>query len=590
MVVLNKFFSSVLLAVLYASFGNAAPSTSSARHTTHRVRSIGSGLKVEAFHPQSDYKTFGAGVNLPPSFAEAGIEDKTVSFIASQLNIDAANLSFKSGYTNDAHEVGYAKQTHDGIPFVNAVANVAFKDKKAVAFGQSFVDISKIADSKPTVDVNTVIPKVEEALQGKKNDIEPTLEYLALEDGSSALVHVFQVQNEEVNSWFEAYVDAHSGELLSVTDFVADATYKVLPVWKEIITEGLEVLADPQNTASSPDGWHTITSPLTTAGNNVVSFKGSQTNTTAEASFQATYNPSQAATVTNNIDAARVNAFYIINTHHDVLYQYGFTEAAFNFQNNNFGKGGAGNDRVIMSVQDSSGTNNANFATPPDGQSGTCRMFIWTLTIPTRDGAIENDIPLHEMTHGLSNRLTGGGTGRCLQTLEAGGMGEGWSDALADWFSHSDSAAITDFIMGQWVTNNPAGIRTRPYSTSAITNPLRYSTIAVLNEVHTIGEVWANILHNVYASLVSEHGFSANARTNANTGEGNVVFLRLLVDALALQPCNPTLPTARDAWIQADANRYGGANRCLLWRTFASRGLGVGAANHIDSTAVPSGC
>jgi len=37
------------------------------------------------------------------------------------------------------------------------------------------------------------------------------------------------------------------------------------------------------------------------------------------------------------------------------------------------------------------------------------------------------------MGHGVSNRMTGGGTGFCLQTLEAGGMGEGWSDALAEY-------------------------------------------------------------------------------------------------------------------------------------------------------------
>ncbi|KAG7091369.1 hypothetical protein E1B28_010409 [Marasmius oreades] len=589
MVSFNKFFSTVLLAVLYATHATAAPWPLSSKHSTHRIRHIGRDLKVEAFHPQSDFKTFGDGIDLPASFGSATIGDKTVSFVSSQLNIDASKVSFKSGYENGVGEVAYARQTHDDIPFVNAVANVAFKDNKAVAFGNSFVDTSKIASSSPSIDVNTVIPKVEEALEGKINDIKPTVEYLALQDGTVALVHVFQVQNEEVGTFYEAYVDAHSGNLLSVTDFVAEATYKVLPVWKEIITEGLEVLADPQNTASSPQGWHSG-STVVTAGNNVVAFKGTQSATTAQANFQSTYSPTVGPTAGQNLDAARTNAFYLINSHHDVLYQYGFTESAFNFQTDNFGKGGAGNDRVLMSVQDSSGTNNANFATPPDGQSGTCRMFIWTLTNPNRDGAMENDIPLHEMTHGLSNRLTGGGTARCLQTLEAGGMGEGWSDALADWFSHSDTSAVSDFTMGQWVTNDPAGIRSHPYSTSATTNPLRYSSIAQLDEVHDIGEVWANILHNVYAALVGAHGWSANARTNANTGEGNVVFLRLLVDALAIQPCNPTLPTARDAWIQADVNRFGGANKCTLWRAFASRGLGVGAANHVDSTAVPSGC
>ena len=116
----------------------------------------------------------------------------------------------------------------------------------------------------------------------------------------------------------------------------------------------------------------------------MVAFKGSQTSTTAQSSsglnFIYTQNPAQAPTTTANLNAARVNAFYLVNAYHDTLYQYGFTESAFNFQDNNFGKGGAGSDRIRMSVQDTSGTNNANFATPPDGQPGQCRMYVWTYT------------------------------------------------------------------------------------------------------------------------------------------------------------------------------------------------------------------
>jgi len=48
--------------------------------------------------------------------------------------------------------------------------------------------------------------------------------------------------------------------------------------------------------------------------------------------------------------------------------------------------------------------------------------------------------------------------------------------------------------------------------------------------------------------------------------------------------------TARNAWIQADVNRFGGANKCTLWKAFASRGLGVNAANHNDDSTVPAGC
>lgn len=41
-------------------------------------------------------------------------------------------------------------------------------------------------------------------------------------------------------------------------------------------------------------------------------------------------------------------------------------KAAFNFQTNNFGKGGSGNDQVNVSVQNSAAMDNADFATPPE--------------------------------------------------------------------------------------------------------------------------------------------------------------------------------------------------------------------------------
>jgi extracellular elastinolytic metalloproteinase len=598
MVLFNKFFTSVYLAVVYASVASAAPWSPSSKYATHSIREVGKrGLKLVSYNPVSDFETFGAGINHPTSdsFAPTTLKDSTIAFIQDRLKVDADAVNYRSGYTAGSTSYAYVQQKHDGIAFTNSVANVAFQGKKVVSFGNSFVKPSKIADSKPTVSVEAAIATAEEALDGKHNEIEPKIEYLVLEDGSAILAHVIQIENDEAQTFYQAHVDAHTGELKSVVDFVNQASYLVLPVNKEYPTQGFETLTNPQLTASSPQGWHSdgTTSTTDTSGNNVVAYKGSTTATTSQSGsglvFNYPYSYTTAPTTTSNIDAARTNAFYLVNTIHDTWYQYGFNEASYNFQNNNFGKGGSGNDRVKVSVQDSSGTNNANFATPPDGQSGQMRMFLWTLTSPQRDGAIENDIVTHEYTHGLSNRLTGGGSGSCLQTTEAGGMGEGWSDAVAEWFEHT-SATISDFKMGEWVYGQ--NIRRYPYSTSATTNPLRYSSVASNNEVHNIGEIWANILHNVYAGLVGAHGWDANARTDATSTAGNAVFLHLLIDALKLQPCNPTFVTARAAWIQADVNRYGGANKCTLWKAFASRGLGVNAVSksYKDDTSVPSGC
>jgi extracellular elastinolytic metalloproteinase len=154
--------------------------------------------------------------------------------------------------------------------------------------------------------------------------------------------------------------------------------------------------------------------------------------------------------------------------------------------------------------------------------------------------------------------MTGGGTADCLQTVEAGGMGEGWSDAMANW-NAMNSSATPDLVTGTYVLNNTAGVRTKPYSTNTLVpriclapflashktpfrtvNPYTYSRLKTQSEVHNVGEVWANILYNVYAALVGEYGWSETARTNPEGTEGNVVWLHLFIDALLLQPCNPT--------------------------------------------------
>src|SRR5262249_6678266 len=121
--------------------------------------------------------------------------------------------------------------------------------------------------------------------------------------------------------------------------------------------------------------------------------------------------------------------FYLANWYHDQLYALGFDEAAGNFQQTNFSGMGLGNDRVLAEADDNSGTNNANFSTPPDGQSGRMQMYRFDGPTIDRDGSLDAEVVLHEMTHGVSNRLVGNAAG--LVWNVAGGMGEGWSDFYA---------------------------------------------------------------------------------------------------------------------------------------------------------------
>ncbi|KAF8638159.1 hypothetical protein AX17_002402 [Amanita inopinata Kibby_2008] len=616
----SKYFACCVAAFFACLVGTVegAPWPPHARYSTHGIRTIGKrGLQVETYHPKSTFKTygpnglsFGSSTSGGSSFASAdrpgtkpwALNESSLSFIQSELGIKQEKMKYKAGYTGTVAKFAYVKQYHEGVPFANAVANVAYNnDNNIISFGSSFVNASKIAPSTPSLSWKSVLPRIEDSLGGKHNGHPPSLEYLVRPDGSAHLTHVVQVQNHKDGSWYEAFACAHTGKLLSVTDFVAHASYNVLPIQKQVFTEGAETLLNPQDLVTSPFGWHSdgVENTTDTSGNNVFAFKAltednliPANQTSPGLNFLYKYDDSLDPTHPSNKNAARVNGFYIANTIHDIAYRYGFTEAAFNFQFSNGGKGGKhakDQDGVLLSIQDASGTNNANFATPPDGQPGVCRMFIWDLTKPRRDGAMENDIVVHELTHGITNRMTGGGTGRCLQATEAAGMGEGWSDAMAEWVRQKNGT-VRDFVMGQYVSGHPKGIRSYPYSTDPKVNPLRYSSVKGLSEPHIIGEVWANMLHNVYANLVQARGFSSTALTNPNGQEGNVVFMHLFMDSLPLQPCNPTFVSARDAWIQADHNRYNGANKCTIFKAFASRGLGVRAKHFVDDETLPAGC
>jgi len=75
----------------------------------------------------------------------------------------------------------------------------------------------------------SVLPEIEDTLQGTYNGHNASLEYLVQSDGTVALAHVIQIQNEESGAWYEAYIDGHSGKLLSVTDFVSDASVRRPP-------------------------------------------------------------------------------------------------------------------------------------------------------------------------------------------------------------------------------------------------------------------------------------------------------------------------------------------------------------------------
>lgn len=80
-----------------------------------------------------------------------------------------------------------------------------------------FESISSI----PSIDILTVMPVIEDLLKGQYNFKPPALEYYVLANGSVALTYVVEIVDLNTAKWYEVFVDAHTGELVSLTDFVA---------------------------------------------------------------------------------------------------------------------------------------------------------------------------------------------------------------------------------------------------------------------------------------------------------------------------------------------------------------------------------
>ncbi|GGI06296.1 M36 family metallopeptidase [Egicoccus halophilus] len=298
-------------------------------------------------------------------------------------------------------------------------------------------------------------------------------------------------------------------------------------------------------------------------------------------------------------EAATTNLFYWCNVAHDVFWHYGFDEPSGNFQHNNYGRGGVGGDAVNCEAQDGGGFNNANFSTPAaDGGAPRMQMYLWNRDEPFRDGDLEAGIILHEYSHGISLRLTGGPGVNCLGGDQR--MGEGWSDyhgvvTLIDPALDDPDGPRGMGPYALWQDEPPrqgAGIRPAPYSRNMELQPFTYGSVGTgawlnggtLAAPHGVGHGWNTILWDMTWDLIDVHGFNPDVYGDWSTG-GNNLAQQLVMDGLKFQGCNPNFVTGRDAIIAAETVLTGGENFCTLWASFARRGLGYSASSVNNSRA-----
>jgi extracellular elastinolytic metalloproteinase len=577
---------------------------------------------------------------------------------ANELGLNATDIStalVTNQYTDTASGVThiYMMQTHNGLPVINANLSVHLtRDNRIINASSSFV--VGLNEAKPAAQAPVPTLPPQQALShaagalgramtkapgiAKKSSthfeltssemsldaIPMKAEYVPTGDGGVTLAWGLVVRPPKMNDdWYDMAVDGATGALLFANNWTDHlAQYDVFPLPVEAPNDGSRsIVADPSDPTASPFGWHDtngVAGPESTLtlGNNASAYTDTDANNSpdlnsspdggASLNFDFPLDLTQAPSAYR--PAAVTNLFYWVNILHDLHYHYGFTEAAGNFQVNNYGRGGSGGDQVLGEAQDGSGTNNANFSTPPDGSSGRMQMYIWTNTTPSRDGDFDATVMAHEFGHGVSNRLTGGpANANALDATQSGGMGEGWSDfwSLMVTEKPSDVANLTTgsfgvatYVKGQ--SNTGGGLRAFPYSYNMSSDPLTIDDYGSgtngagrtrSTEVHATGTIWCSALWDMTILLQQKYGFDSNLYTGytaaAGPGHaGNKLAWQLVLDAMKLQPANPTFAQARDAILQADQVLTGGTNQNEIWQAFARRGMGFSFNSGSNSSSL----
>jgi hypothetical protein len=386
--------------------------------------------------------------------------------------------------------------------------------------------------------------------------------------------------------------DNYPGAAKGGTQRVENLIYnKWLPKNAKTLLDGTSVAAWADlNDDNQPNTGETVKVPGTKTGAEYKLTTFQNASSFCSAAFICTWDPAKPDSWKTNMNQDVTNAFYLASNYHDWLAKppISFTKAAGSFDAD-------GGDPVLLNALDGAATDanggpdanhidNANMNTPPDGTPPTMQMYLWHLPGTTdaqeplvpSSGSNSADILYHEYTHGLSNRLVVDATGNStLNSIQAGSMGEAWSDfyALDYLVSHGlekDTTAPGEVLEGRYVTGGTT-IRTQaidcrvkavspnciqPDGSKGGYTYADFPTIGGAPEVHASGEVWAQTLWDLRERF------------------GRAYAMSIVTRAMELSPADPTMLDMRNAIVQADLVASGGKNADIIWTVFANRGMG----------------
>lgn len=384
---------------------------------------------------------------------------------------------------------------------------------------------------------------------------EPTVTRVAVPVGNALRVgYLVETWSERGNQLHHTLVGG-DGAVLGVEVRTNSDTYNVF--LKDPLKTAQQIMPGAgTGNAESPSGWLFADGQRTTsiAGNNVHAYLDTDADnaddgggeTVTDGTFEASADLLQQPSTAENQKVAVQNLFYLNNVLHDRLYVHGFTETVGNFQEDNFGNGGLGSDSVNAEVQDGSGTDNANFATPADGSNPRMQMYLWL------------GLGTHQVAVDAPTRIAG------VYIAQGAGFGPAFdaSGITGDIVVANDGVGVASDACERMPRNSLAGVialvdRGTCNFDAKVTNAQRAGAIAVIVANNAAGEIFTmggSTNTRIPAVMISQ---ADGAVLKSETGVHGTVGLA------------ETAPLSRDSSLDADVvyHEYGHG---LTWRMIGS--------------------
>lgn len=371
---------------------------------------------------------------------QKGLQDRANSFGLTAADFGQIECTSSASSLAPGVKHVYVRQVFQGIPVVNGVGSITLKNGAIAHVTDRFADLPEGTVALPQKDAVWALHQAAQHL--KVAGIQPVLEHSEPEKNAfvyqvselsaaaipvrlfwmfheNTLVPVWEmsVLQKDRSHWWSLRVHAETGAVIFQNDWMSQCQFETCtnetrhvhhqasrlmpppPGADQYMVYALPVISpshgnrslvvNPSDPNYSPFGWHDTDGIMgdeytITFGNNVYASEdindddipGYSPDGGAALNFNFAYD--SLVGVQGNLDAVITNLFYMNNMMHDIWAYYGFDEMSGNFQETNYTGNGLGMDQVFADAQDGSGTNNANFGTPPEGQNPRMQMFLWT--------------------------------------------------------------------------------------------------------------------------------------------------------------------------------------------------------------------